>query len=304
MRQEARALGLDQRARCIEMGGFPANLNEFAPHEVEDCPAFSSASPPRQPPAEGAVRARPGGRLLAAIGLSGRSSIENAATVSPEIALKCSRTLSRYERRSYCRISIGDVQRGSAANFRLGHVAMCSASENSKYLLDLKRKFRALGDRIEAGDESQLLIWVIPSKLACSHRPLRHNRLYGGSIRNLDAGASSLVMRWVDRIVEEGIRSVICLMSDQEVQLYSQLELGASNLLELYRKRGLEVASIPWKDPRHVRRDLIKLRQKEAKVSADALREFDNLTKPVLLHCSAGIDRSSPVAAFIRERRS
>ena len=31
----------------------------------------------------------------------------------------------------------------------------------------------------------------------------------------------------------------------------------------------------------------------------EALQAFDNLPKPVLLHCSAGIDRSSPVAAFI-----
>jgi hypothetical protein len=30
-----------------------------------------------------------------------------------------------------------------------------------------------------------------------------------------------------------------------------------------------------------------------------ALREFDELPKPVLLDCSSGIQRSAPVAAFI-----
>jgi protein tyrosine/serine phosphatase len=63
------------------------------------------------------------------------------------------------------------------------------------------------------------------------------------------------------------------------------------------------VASIPWKDPAHVRTDPVALRRKEQDVSAEALGRFDALPKPVLLHCSAGIDRSSPVAAFIREQR-
>jgi protein tyrosine/serine phosphatase len=31
---------------------------------------------------------------------------------------------------------------------------------------------------------------------------------------------------------------------------------------------------------------------------------FQRLPKPVLLHCSAGIDRSSPVAAFLSEHEN
>jgi hypothetical protein len=38
--------------------------------------------------------------------------------------------------------------------------------------LEIKRAMSALGRRLEAGDESQLLVWVIPGNLACAHRPL------------------------------------------------------------------------------------------------------------------------------------
>lgn len=36
------------------------------------------------------------------------------------------------------------------------------------------------------------------------------------------------------------------------------------------------------------------------RIQKEALTAFDVLPKPILLHCSAGIDRSAPVAAFIR----
>jgi hypothetical protein len=102
---------------------------------------------------------------------------------------------------------------------------------------------------------------------------------------------------------ESGIRGIICLMSREEVALYARLDLGAADLLQFYMNEGFEVASIPWKDPAHVRSDPVALRKKEKQVSEAALAQFDRLPKPVLLHCSAGIDRSAPIAAFIRERR-
>lgn len=174
---------------------------------------------------------------------------------------------------------------------------------NTEFVADLKSQFKALGRRIEEGDESELLLWVIPSLLACCHRPLRHNRLYGGSAWHLDSGATPLVHDWARRVRAYEIRSIICLMSEQELEFYKRLDLQAESLLEFYRAQGFVVASIPWKDPRHVRSDPEALREKEHQVSVEALRRFDALAKPVLLHCSAGIDRSSPVAAYIRSQR-
>ena len=175
---------------------------------------------------------------------------------------------------------------------------------NTEFVADLKRKFKALGRRIGEGDESELLLWVIPSLLACCHRPLRHNPLYGGSARHLDSAATPLVHNWAHRVRADGIRSIICLMSEEELVFYKRLDLQAESLLEFYRAQGFAVASIPWKDPAHIRSDPEALRKKERQVSVEALRSFDVLAKPVLLHCSAGIDRSSPVAAYIRSQRS
>jgi hypothetical protein len=181
---------------------------------------------------------------------------------------------------------------------------MKNLERDDTFIRELQHKFKALGDQIEKGDESELLFWVIRSQLACSHRPLRHNRLYGGSLRNLDVDATNLVKQWVGRVRADGIRSIICLMSADELKLYDRLDLGAGNLMDFYARQGFSVAKIPWEDPAHIRRDLKALQAKEQEVCKQALQQFDALPKPVLLHCSAGIDRSSPVAAFIRQYRT
>jgi protein-tyrosine phosphatase len=102
---------------------------------------------------------------------------------------------------------------------------------------------------------------------------------------------------------KQGFKSIISLMSEDEVAFYAKLELGATDLLDFYRKQGFEVAAIPWKDPAHVRSNPSALKAKEAKVCRQAIQDFDRLPKPVLLHCSAGVDRSSPVLAYIAKFR-
>ena len=66
-----------------------------------------------------------------------------------------------------------------------------------------------------------------------------------------------------------------------------------------------DVCHIPWDDPAHrpwsergsFEDELLRVREQ-------ALAAFDALPKPGALHCSAGIDRSSPVAAYIYVQRS
>lgn len=164
---------------------------------------------------------------------------------------------------------------------------------------EIKLAMGSLGRRLEQGDNSQLLYWVIPDQLACAHRPLRHHPLYGGSGKNLSSMAAGLVHEWAEEIVLYGIKSIISLMHDRDLNCYSLLDLGATSLLEYYEKRGLVVAHIPWEDPHHKKSGPAEKRKMLLKVRKEALSVYQNLPKPVLIQCSAGIDRSSPVAAFI-----
>lgn len=158
----------------------------------------------------------------------------------------------------------------------------------------------SLGKRLDQGDRSELVVWVIPGTLACAHRPLRHHPQFGGSRRDLPREAAPAVFDWIRRIKSYGIRGIISLMHPKELRHYEYLDLGAANLIELYRREGFYVKHLPWDDPAHRSSFGPTLFADELeRVRVEALRAFDDLPKPVLLHCSAGIDRSSPVAAFI-----
>lgn len=169
----------------------------------------------------------------------------------------------------------------------------------------LRAELRSLGRRLETGDDRVLFIWVMNDQLACAHRPLRHHPEFGGSGRRLPSEAASEVIRWVDRIVAAGFHSLICLMHPKEIAHYSGLDLGASNIIELYRVKGLKVCHLPWADPAHrVDHGRTSFEVELLRIRAEALECFDRLPKPVLLHCSAGIDRSAPVCAYVHFERS
>jgi hypothetical protein len=167
---------------------------------------------------------------------------------------------------------------------------------------EIKHAMALLGKKLEQGDDSQLLCWVITDELACAHRPLRHHPFYGGSGKNLDESATNLVRRWTERVIVVGIKSVISLMHDRDLACYTGLELGTTNLLEFYKMAGLQVAHIPWEDPHHKKSTPDERRKMLLKIREEALSAYDRLKKPVLVQCSAGIDRSAPVAAFIWSR--
>lgn len=177
---------------------------------------------------------------------------------------------------------------------------------------DLRRKaseiragLRSLGARLDGRDDAELVVWVIPGRLACAHRPLRHHPEFGGSRRDFPPQATEAVKRWLDRIASEGFRSIICLMHPKEIAHYKALVLDAPDLITFYRKAGLQVHHNPWDDPAHRPvGERASFSDELVRIQAKSLEDFDRLPKPVLLHCSAGIDRSSPVAAFIWMHRS
>ena len=101
-----------------------------------------------------------------------------------------------------------------------------------------------------------------------------------------------------------GIQSIICLMSSTEVGFYQNLEPGVTDLLSYYESR-FKVRHLPWEDPAHSKSPQSVIEMKKREIRQAALEAFDDLPKPILLHCSAGIQRSAPVAAYIwwhRER--
>jgi protein-tyrosine phosphatase len=102
-----------------------------------------------------------------------------------------------------------------------------------------------------------------------------------------------------------GIRGIISLMHPKELRHYAHLTLNAPDLIAFYRESGFEVKHIPWEDPAHRScAERNSFGEELARVRVEALEAFDSLPGPVLLHCSAGIDRSSPVAAYIYSLRS
>jgi len=164
---------------------------------------------------------------------------------------------------------------------------------------EIKCAMSALGRRLEEGTASTLVHWVTPGQLACAHRPLRHHPQFGGSGRNLSASAADLVKDWVEEIIVTGIKSVISLMHDRDLNYYSLLNLGEGNLLDFYSQSGLLLAHLPWEDPHHKKTKELQKIEKLLSIRTEALLAYQKLPKPVLVQCSAGIDRSSPVAAYI-----
>jgi len=131
--------------------------------------------------------------------------------------------------------------------------------------------------------------------LACSQRPLRDHPQFGGR-SPLPPEAKPEIVSWVDRVKALGICSIICLLETDQLDRYyvrGGLNLHPSGLLGYYEERGFNVSHIPMTDYQRPTNELMNR----------VLQEFDKIPKPILIQCSAAIDRTTPVAAFIAARR-
>lgn len=173
-------------------------------------------------------------------------------------------------------------------------------AKRSEIAVGMKRLRRTL----ESGDDSELLVWVIPKALACAHRPLRHHPHYGGSGLPIPKEGTPLILEWVEQIHLEGIASIISFMHNRDLRCYREIDLGGRNLIAFLEHEGFRMCHLPWEDPAHSKTDPGVKRAKLEQVRRDALAAYDRLPKPVLLQCSAGIDRSAPVAAYIWQSRA
>ena len=127
-----------------------------------------------------------------------------------------------------------------------------------------------------------MIRWAIDGVLAASHRP-------GYTGGNRSQVSADEVSEWLEHVKELGVAAIICLLHDDQLAYYSSIPNG---LLDYYRQSGFDVRHVPVCD--HLSPPLTT-EQLEA-----VWRHFQQLKKPVLVHYSAGVDRTGLASRHIQ----
>lgn len=125
---------------------------------------------------------------------------------------------------------------------------------------------------------------VIPAKLFRSPRP----GYSGGERTPVSMGQ---LQHWIEAAQALGIASVICLLDEEHLRLYPD-----SSLIQIYTMAGFAVRHIPAVDHCH---PPLTADQLSAVLSA-----YRKLSKPVLIHSSAGLGRTGFAVEHILEHES
>lgn len=128
--------------------------------------------------------------------------------------------------------------------------------------------------------------WVIPGRLARSSRPG-----FGGT--NPAEVEPAEVEAWLDEARAHGIRSILCLLDEWQLGYYRRVPGG---LLETYRRAGMAVSSVAVPD--------LQTPPIPPSVLPRVWQAFRALPPPLLIHCSAGVDRTGAAVAYLLDRLS
>jgi len=107
-------------------------------------------------------------------------------------------------------------------------------------------------------------------------------------------------MHWLTSVRDLGIGTIVCLATPGELKRYVPAVDTATDLLALYRRTGFVVHNHAVQDPAHAPADTrVRILEQLEQLKPVVYDEYLSRTGALLIHCSGGMDRASPVAAFI-----